>query len=268
MKDLVEFRGGKYSQFGDEGIIQEILSRLKIGDKDSWCAELGAWDGIHLSNTRALVERGWNAVLIEGDKEKAETLKENCASYPKAIPVNEMTKDLDDVLHRSGAPGDLEFFSLDVDGDEWWLWYKMREHSPKVMVVEANYTFPFNVEFIQKRGLRIGSSALSLALLGAKQGYTLVAYNVINCFFVRTELLPLEGIRPRNFVELFHLGSTLQMGCHSSYDGERFLSGDMVWGKCALKETPKMSEVAAHFKVNIGEDFKALMSDIERISAK
>jgi len=47
MKDLVEFRGGKYSQFGDEGIIQEILSRLKIGDKDSWCAELGAWDGIH-----------------------------------------------------------------------------------------------------------------------------------------------------------------------------------------------------------------------------
>jgi hypothetical protein len=38
-----------------DGIIEHIFS--VVGDGPGLCSEFGAWDGIHFSNSRALVER-------------------------------------------------------------------------------------------------------------------------------------------------------------------------------------------------------------------
>jgi len=57
-----------YSQNGEDGIIEELLKRLNINN--GWVCEFGAWDGIYLSNTFNLVEKGFNAVFIEGDVNK------------------------------------------------------------------------------------------------------------------------------------------------------------------------------------------------------
>ena len=52
-----------HSQNGEDGVIAEILDRLP--ELDRWCVEFGAWDGVHLSNTRHLIEsRDFGAVLI------------------------------------------------------------------------------------------------------------------------------------------------------------------------------------------------------------
>jgi hypothetical protein len=56
-----------HSQNGEDGIIQELLNRLNLkNSSDRYCVEFGAWDGMHLSNTFALVEGGWKAIYIEG----------------------------------------------------------------------------------------------------------------------------------------------------------------------------------------------------------
>ena len=60
-----------YSQNGEDGVISSILAQIGTNSPENcWCVEFGAWDGKHLSNTFALVERGWNAVYIEGDEIK------------------------------------------------------------------------------------------------------------------------------------------------------------------------------------------------------
>ena len=51
--DLLGYRENKYSQFGEDGIIQEICYRQGI--KVGWFVEFGAWDGKHLSNTYNLL---------------------------------------------------------------------------------------------------------------------------------------------------------------------------------------------------------------------
>ena len=69
--NLKDYSFNKFSQNGEDGIIQEILKRLNLNNsEEKWCVEFGAWDGIYLSNTFNLVLNDWNAVYIEGDKSK------------------------------------------------------------------------------------------------------------------------------------------------------------------------------------------------------
>ena len=45
------FSEKKFSQFGEDGIIREILNRINPKNLDKWCVEFGASDGILYSNT-------------------------------------------------------------------------------------------------------------------------------------------------------------------------------------------------------------------------
>ena len=56
------------SQFGEDGILLEVLKRLGTENLDRWCVEFGARDGISDSNTYNLIKNhNYKAVLIEGD---------------------------------------------------------------------------------------------------------------------------------------------------------------------------------------------------------
>jgi hypothetical protein len=68
--DLPSFRANVAFQFGEDGIVAEIMRRLGVGGR--CCVEFGAWDGRHFSNTWSLWhDQGWSAVLIEGEPDRA-----------------------------------------------------------------------------------------------------------------------------------------------------------------------------------------------------
>jgi len=75
MKDLFSCKKNINSQFGEDGIIEEVFERLKhISDK--YCCEFGAWNGKHFSNTYNLISNhNYNAVLIEGNTARFNELK-------------------------------------------------------------------------------------------------------------------------------------------------------------------------------------------------
>src|ERR1035438_6813941 len=81
---LLAYRKNSYSQFGEDGIIEEICYRLGI--KEGWFVEFGAWDGKHLSNTyNLLANKGWQGVLIECDPEKYKALLRTKEAYPEKL---------------------------------------------------------------------------------------------------------------------------------------------------------------------------------------
>ena len=70
-----------YSQFGEDGIIKEILNRIGEKSLDNWCVEFGARDGIIDSNCYNLINHyKYNAVLIEGDDKFFKKLNKNIIS--------------------------------------------------------------------------------------------------------------------------------------------------------------------------------------------
>lgn len=197
---LSNFSENVHSQFGEDGIIRELLSRLRSHTRlDSWCVEFGAWDGIFLSNTcRLIKEEGFSAVLIEGDKRKAQILEKN-------FPQDEVHKvcqfihfegpdSLDATLSRTPIPKGFDFLSIDVDGVDYHIFESMTSFRPKVVCIEYNPTIPNAVDFVQARDFAVkhGSSARAIVRLAKEKSYSLVATTHCNLILVRDDL--------RNFV--------------------------------------------------------------------
>jgi len=54
--------GRDYSQYGQQEVLVDYWK-----DRTGLLVDVGAWDGIFLSNSRELILRGWDAILIEPD---------------------------------------------------------------------------------------------------------------------------------------------------------------------------------------------------------
>jgi hypothetical protein len=184
-----------HSQNGEDGILNEICRRLELVPE--WVCEFGAWDGKFLSNTFQFIERGANAVLIEGDKEKYAELLKLREEYPKIRPIcamvsatNHATK-LDTLLGTTEIPRDFDVLSIDVDGEDYYMWESLEHYRPKIVVIEINsLVHPADREYIHSvaKGC-VGSGFGATLELGKRKGYSLVCHTG-NMIFVREELFP------------------------------------------------------------------------------
>ena len=190
-RPLNDYQNNVYSQFGEDGIIEEILARIGGDNTDGWCAECGAWDGMHLSNTYNLIKnKAYKAVLIEGDKKKYRKLCENLSS-DNIVKVCEFihfsgSTTLDAIFKESPIPTNFDFLSIDIDGCDYYIFESLIRFKPKIVCVEFNPTIPNPVEFVQTKDFSIkqGASARSMAELGEKKGYALVASTKCNLLFI------------------------------------------------------------------------------------
>lgn len=208
MKNLNQFRKNIYSQNGEDGVIDFLCSKLNLSK--GWCVEFGAWDGIHLSNTRALItEKEWSAVLIEGDQSRFQSLtkeyRENERVYPLCAFVGSSDNDpntLNQLLESTPIPEYFNLLSIDVDGNDYFIWKALTKYFPAIVVIEANSSFETNVRFIGEQNSGIGTSAAALVELAKIKGYQLVAHTG-NCIFVREDLYPLVGLEDNQLKDLF-----------------------------------------------------------------
>lgn len=189
MTAMEAFSHNRYSQFGEDGIIERILER--IPDRDYWCVDVGAADGIWYSNTFHFVKhKNYRAVLIEADKKQFEKLRANMASFDVVL-LNEFVtcrgrNSLDNILRRTAVPTHFDFLSIDIDGNDYWVFESLELYRPKVVCIEYNPSMPNEIEYVQPQdsSVKRGSSALSICKLATQKGYELVATTFCNLIFV------------------------------------------------------------------------------------
>lgn len=185
-----------HSQSGEEVIVSEIMRRIGVGT--GFFVDVGAGDGIEGSNTRALAERGWAGLMVEGDRARARALAEGLRSLPSVAALHrwascEPGAGLDDILAAAAVPDPFDLLSIDIDGNDYWVWRQARCR-PKAVVIEYNCHFkgsvsvPYDPAFRWGRDDFYGASAGALAELAAHKGYALVhALGDTNLFFVLRE---------------------------------------------------------------------------------
>lgn len=204
-----------YSQYGEDGVLARIFGTLGI---DLGTAiEFGAWDGIHLSNTALLRERGWRTILIEADKARVERLRRlesEKTTVVHAFLEPKGDRSLDAILDQLGF-SDLDFVSIDIDGDDVNI-FRHLSKQPTVVCIEFNpgiappYVF-FNPEHTHK-----GSSIAAIRQVAQEKGYELIYATYCNAFFVRQPEADL--FHQYDACAAFHLTSRPAIAC--MFDGE------------------------------------------------
>ena len=196
---LSDYKRTVTSQDGEDGIVEFIFDKLGV-DKGQ-CVEFGAWDGKHLSNTWNLWHnRGWRALLIEGDSIKAQELRRSARDFPEVTCLSrfvgsEGPDSLDAILGEAGVAKDFDLLSIDVDGDDHYIWRGLQGFQPKVVVIECNPTFPPHVDFVDyPNGKNFGASALAQTRLAKEKRYRLAGCTRTNLFFVTDEVLEALGM--------------------------------------------------------------------------
>lgn len=204
---LLQYAKNVTSQFGEDGIIEEIFRRITPYTKT--CVEFGAWDGEHLSNTYHLWHNlGWRALLIEGDSERCNRLRQRTSDNSLVTVVNAYvtptgSTSLDSLISNTGFERHPDLVCIDIDGDDYHILCSLTDSRPRVLVVEYNPTIPPHVDLFQQAGGALGSSALAIVRLASAKGYTLACMTDSNCIFVRSDEFEKLQVPEVNLAEAF-----------------------------------------------------------------
>jgi hypothetical protein len=207
---LLNHRARYYSEYGEDGVLNEMLRRITPA---RYFVEFGAWDGRHGSNTFFLAERGFAGCMIEGDAGKFAALQANMAAYPSVRCVHSYVEpsgpeSLDAILSAQGAPQDFDVLSIDIDGDDYWVWKGLSQYRPKIVVIELNWRVRPGISHINplKSPFEYGVSGTSITAmrdLGESKGYKLVVNVGCNAIFVDAPLYSLFQRRQVSEHDLF-----------------------------------------------------------------
>ena len=185
---LLAYAADTYSQNGEDGIVARVFS--VIGPRQRRCCEFGAWDGIHLSNTRVLIEKGWSGALIECDDARFKRLKNNTQQFPKVVAINAYVDTtanrLSAVLAHAGVSSELDFLSIDVDGLDYYLLLSLDDIRPRLICVEvAGGHDPDSTAVIPRQvaANNVGQPLSAFVSAADKLGYRLICYTA-NAFFL------------------------------------------------------------------------------------
>lgn len=198
----VEFR--VYSQFGDDGIIQWLVTRLPLLPKRF--VEFGVEDYSE-SNTRFLmVSRNWSGLVMDGSPGNIARLRARkwFWRYGLTALANFVTCENVDALIAGWAGSEpVGLLHIDVDGNEYWLWDAVKCISPSIVIMEFNAVFgkdraitiPYVPDFhrfaTHYSGQYAGASLAALTHLAAIKGYALIGVNSAgnNAYFLHRDLL-------------------------------------------------------------------------------
>ena len=200
LKKINDYEFSKFSQNGEDGIIEFFVKKLKNNNK--FFVELGCSNGLQ-NNSRNLIENGWSGILCDMP------LKINSfISLLKQIkPKGKVNlaggsinlKNIKEIILKIKNL-EIDFFSIDIDSYDFYILNEILKNNiyPKIICVEYNSFFgkdPLVVKyysnfdrykFDKKRGLYFGASLGAWKMLLKKYNYkfTCVDKNGVNAFFI------------------------------------------------------------------------------------
>lgn len=204
-RDWRDFEFRVYSQWGEDGLIQHLVSEVPVARRVF--VEFGVEDYQEANTRFLLVNDGWSGLVMDASEENVRRIRQDALFWQynlKARHAFVTRENIDGVLAEEGLAGDIGLLSIDIDGNDYWVWEAITGVSPAIVVIEYNARFgperavtvPYDANFMREKAhysmIYYGASLRALWLLGRHKGYALAGCNAAgnNAFFVRKDLLP------------------------------------------------------------------------------
>jgi hypothetical protein len=198
-----------YSQFGEDVFVDDLLG----GPTHGVFVDVGAGDGMEISNSRLFREMGWWCVLVEPDQKYRMGLSQlsgDVSVYPFEATVENINR---------LVPESATVLSIDVDGDDYFLLDAL-ERRPRAIIIEHNPTIPYSMDVCPASpGLAVGASVAALERIAREKGYGLAGVTHCNAIFALGEpSIPMPDYKPAYAVATEY------------FTGRPFVCGEAPWG--------------------------------------
>lgn len=201
-----------FSQFDEDGIIQYLINKLPIRSKTF--IEFGV-ENYEESNTRfLLLNDHWQGMVLDAHAEDIRYIQHDKIhwQYDLQAKCTWITREnINTLLADAGFGEDVGLLSIDIDGNDYWIWEAIHSVRPSIVIIEYNSLFglqpiavPYKEDFNRTAAhysnLYYGASLGALQHLAQKKGYLLLGSNILghNAFFVRADIAgEFRGLEPR-----------------------------------------------------------------------
>jgi hypothetical protein len=195
--DLSPYELKVFSQNGEDGVLIEIFNR--IGTTNRYFVEFGIQDGTE-GNAVLLAEVfGWSGLFIEADREDHERLADRYGPTPVTTLCAEVTPEtIEGLFASAGVPDEPDLLSIDIDGNDLYVWDAVTGYRPRVVVIEYNSGIRESGPVAQRPDPSsrytgtgaFGASLDALDVVAARRGYRLAHTDLTgtNAFYVREDL--------------------------------------------------------------------------------
>lgn len=192
------------SQWGQDGIIDWLIERAGIPFTAQTFIEFGV-DTYRQSNTRFLLQnRNWRGLIMDGHPVVIDAVNgEGLAwRYDLTVRAAFITREnINDLISDAGFSGEIGLLSIDIDGNDYWVWEALHFVHPIILICEYNAVLgdvhpictPYDEHFSRTEAhtsnLYFGASISALRSLATKKGYRFVGTNSAgnDAFFVRED---------------------------------------------------------------------------------
>ena len=199
LKTLNDIEYKVFSQSGEDGIIDFLLNSLKIVKPKF--VEIGVGDYSE-SNTRFIYERcSPKGLIIDCLNDFEKKVLSNIKVWTGDLKIIEdyvSDKNILDLLEKNNFINDIDLFSLDIDGIDYWILNELPQNFSKIAIIEFNANFgeelevtvpnleKFNRTKYHYSNLCFGMSLKAAINIMDKKNYYFIGTNLMrtNAFFI------------------------------------------------------------------------------------
>jgi len=202
IKHLDEVAFQVFSQRGEDGVIQYLISQITIPNKIF--IEFGV-ENYTESNTRLLLFNNWRGMVIDSNPKNIRFIKKDFIYWKYDITAYQSfitAANINQLISTYTSCEDIGLLSIDIDGNDYWIWDAISVIQPRIVVCEYNSVFgstktvsiPYAADFAKSTAhysnLYYGVSLAALCYVAEKKGYDFVGTTSagVNAFFVRKDL--------------------------------------------------------------------------------
>ena len=190
-----------WSQNEEDGITLALFKL--VGTTNRRFVDIGA--GGNGGNSGFLADVcGWTGVMVDASPDRVAKLAVRFGRFGVSTISEWVTREnINTLLERQDVTGDVDLFSIDIDGNDYWVWQALTACSPRVVIVEFNPFFGHTRSVVVRYDPRFdrgrykavcpyfyGASLSALSRLGSQNGYRLVLAEPrgANAYFLRADV--------------------------------------------------------------------------------
>ena len=195
-----------FSQFGDDGIIQFLTDKLEIDYEYHNFIEFGVEDYSESNTKFLLLNNNWSGLILDSSNENIENIKKNNFFWKFELEAKKcfVTKEnINSIIANSNInKKKIGILSIDIDGNDYWVWKEINVIDPLIVIIEYNSTFgfekkisvPYKKDFERSKShhsnLYWGASIKALKFLAKQKGYKFLTTNSAgnNAYFIKENI--------------------------------------------------------------------------------